>query len=126
MSARFIPDHGGYENLLSFRNARIVYDATVRFCDRFLEKRDRTVDQMKQAARSGKQNIVEGSQVSGTSKEAELKLLNVARASLEELLEDYCDFLRVRGNPQWSKNSREALFVRKLGARKDASYQTYE
>src|SRR5207237_833864 len=75
--------------------------------------------------RSGKQNIVEGSQISGTSKEAELKLRNVARASLEELLEDYRDFLRIRGNPQWSKNSREALFVRKLGAGKDMSYRTY-
>src|SRR6476620_9449245 len=96
----FIPPHGGYEELLSFQKARIVYDVTVCFCQRFLARRDRTVDQMVQAARSGKQNILEGSQVSGTSKEAEIKLLNVARASLEELLEDYRDFLRMRNlNP---------------------------
>jgi len=121
----FIPPHGGYEELLSFQEARVVYDGTVAFCGRFLEKRDRTIDQMVQAARSGKQNILEGSQVSGTSKEAEIKLLNVARASLEELLEDYRDFLRVRGNPLWGKNSREALFVRRLGAQKNKSYETY-
>jgi four helix bundle suffix protein len=121
----FIPAHGGYEELLSFKKARIVYDGTVYFCDRYLDKRDRTRDQMTQAARSGKQNIVEGSQLSGTSKEAELKLLNVARASLEELLEDYRDFLRRRGAKVWEKDSKEALFVRKLGAKKDASYETY-
>jgi len=120
----FIPPHGGYEDLLSFQKARIVYDGTVRFCERFLAKRDRTVDQMVQAARSGKQNILEGSQASGTSKEAEIKLVNVARASLEELLEDYRDFLRVRGEPAWEKNSREALFVRRLGARKNTSYES--
>jgi len=121
----FIPPHGGYENLLSFRKARIVYDATVRFCERFLERRDRTVDQMVQAARSGKQNILEGSQASGTSKETEIKLVNVARASLEELLEDYRDFLRVRGLPLWDKDVREARFVRRLGNSKDSSYETY-
>ena len=121
----FIPPHGGYENLLSFQKARIVYDATVRFCDRFLEKRDRTRDQMVQAARSGKQNILEGSQASGTSKETEIKLMNVARASLEELLEDYRDFLRVRAFALWDKDSREAIFVRRLGSNRDASYETY-
>jgi len=121
----FIPPHGGYENLLSFRKARIVYDATVRFCERFLERRDRTVDQMVQAARSGKQNILEGSQASGTSKETEIKSVNVARASLEELLEDYRDFLRVRGLPLWDKDVREARFVRRLGNSKDSSYETY-
>ena len=82
------PPHGGYQNLLSFQKAQIVYDATVRFCARFLNKRDRTYDQMVQAARSGKQNILEGSQASGTSKKMEIKLTSVARASLEELLED--------------------------------------
>jgi four helix bundle suffix protein len=81
---------------------------------------------MIQAARSGKQNIVETSKVSGTSKEAEIKLINVARASLEELLEDYRDFLRVRKAQLWTKDSREALFVRKLGATKDVFYRTYE
>src|SRR5258707_4916725 len=117
--AGFIPPHGNYRELLSYRKAEIVYDLTYRFCHRFLAKRDRTVDQMIQAARSGKQNIVEGSKVSGTSKEAEIKLINVARASLEELLEDYRDFLRVRKAQLWPKDSREALFVRKLRAQKD-------
>ena len=120
----FLPAHGGYETLLSFRKARIVFDATACFCDRFVDKHSRTHDQMVQAARSGKQNILEGSQASGTSKETELKLTNVARASLEELLEDYRDFLRVRGLPLWDKDSREALYVRKLGAG-DASYKSY-
>jgi four helix bundle suffix protein len=121
----FIPPHGGYEDLLSFQKARIVYDATVKFCERFLQKRDRTYDQMVQAARSGKQNILEGSQASGTSKEAEIKLINVARASLEELLEDYRDFLRVRKAALWDKNSREARFVRRLGAAKNRFYESY-
>jgi len=125
MSAGFIPKHGGYQNLLSYKKALIVYDATVFFCDRFINKRSRTHDQMVQAARSGKQNIVEGSMASGTSKETEIKLMNVARASQEELLEDYRDFLRTRGFALWDKNSRQALFVRKLGADKNASYETY-
>ena len=100
-------------------------DGTVRFCDRFLDKRDRTVDQMVQAARSGKQNILEGCMASGTSKETEIKLVNVARASLEELLEDYRDFLRTRSHPLWEKTSREALFVRKLGSKSDVSYESF-
>jgi len=125
MSEGFIPKHGGYQNLLSYKKALIVYDATVFFCDHFIDKRSRTHDQMVQAARSGKQNIVEGSMASATSKETEIKLTNVARASLEELLEDYRDFLRTRGFVLWDKNSRQALFVRKLGANKDASYETY-
>jgi four helix bundle suffix protein len=125
-SEGFIPPHGGYAGLLAYQKALIVFEGTVRFCECFLEKRDRTVDQMVQAARSGKQNIVEGSKVSGTSKEAEIKLINVARASLEELLEDYRDFLRVRKLGLWTKDSREALFVRKLGREKDTSYKTYE
>ena len=98
----FIPAHGGFEKLHSYRKAVIVHDATVRFCDGFIARHgDRTRDQMIQAARSGKQNIVEGSQVSGTSKELELKLVNVARASLAELAEDYCDFLRLHGAEEW-------------------------
>lgn len=125
MSEGFIPAHGGYQDLLSFQKARVVFDATVCFCDRFIEKRDRTHDQMVQAARSGKQNILEGSQASGTSKETEIKLVNVARASLEELLEDYRDYLRVRGHVLWDKNSREATFVRKLGAQENRSYEAY-
>ncbi len=126
MTETFIPPHGGYEKLLSFQKARIVYDATVRFCERFLKKGDRTIDQMVQAARSGKQNILEGSQASGTSRESEIKLVNVARASLEELLEDYRDYLRVRGVALWEKSSKEALFVRKLGAKRDTSYESYK
>jgi four helix bundle suffix protein len=121
----FIPAHDGYEKLRSYQKSQIVYDATVRFCDRFIDKKSRTHDQMVQAARSGDKNIAEGSQVSGTSKEAELKLVNVARASLEELLGDYQDFLRQRGHALWDKTCKEALFVRKLEARPDASYETY-
>lgn len=121
----FIPPHGGYEELVSFRKARIVYDGTVCFCERFVDRRSRTRDQMIQAARSGKQNILEGSQASGTSKETKIKLLNVARASLEELLEDYRDYLRAGGQALWEKNSREALFVRRLGARPYVSYEIY-
>ena len=121
----FIPAHGGYQDLLSYRKAVIVYDATVRFCRRFMNRRDRTVDQMVQAARSGKQNIVEASMASGTSKATEIKLTNVARASLVELLEDYRDFLRVRDVPQWDKDSREARYVRRLGSQKDATYETF-
>lgn len=126
MPEGFIPPHGGYENLLSFKKARIVYDATARFCDRFVDKRSRTHDQMVQAARSGKQNIIEGSQASGTSRETELKLVNVARSSLEELLEDYRDFLRTRDGALWPKDSEEALYVRKLGANPNVSYEAYK
>jgi four helix bundle suffix protein len=97
-----IPKHGGYRKLKSFQVAQLVYDVTVRFCDRYIEKRSRTHDQMVQAARSGVQNIAEGSQASGTSKKMELKLTNVARASLEELRLDYEDFLRQRGLPQFA------------------------
>jgi four helix bundle suffix protein len=122
----FVPPHGGYEDLLSFQKARIVYDATLRFCERFVDRRSRTHDQMVQAARSGKQNILEASQASGTSKETEIKLTNVARASLEELLEDYRDFLRSQSLPPWDKASREALFVRRLGAQPGISYQTFD
>lgn len=114
MTEGFIPLHGGYKNLVTYQKAEIVYDATVQFCARFLEKRDRTYGQMIQAARSGKQNIIEGSMASGTSRETEIKLTNVARASLEELLEDYRDFLRSRGAPMWPKDSKEALYVRRL------------
>jgi four helix bundle suffix protein len=94
----------------------VVYEITYRFCHRFLSRGDRTFDQMVQAARSGKQNIVEGSKAGTTSREMEIKLTNVARASLEELLEDYRDYLRVRDLPLWDKESREALYVRRLGA----------
>src|SRR6266513_326364 len=113
--AGFIPPHGHYQELLSYQKAEVVYDITYRFCQRFLNRGDRTIDQMVQAARSGKQNIAEGSKASGTSKETEIKLMNVARASLEELLVDYRDFLRVRDLRLWEKDSKEARFVRNLG-----------
>lgn len=121
----FIPPHGNYQELLSYQKAVVIYDLTFRFCERFLKKSDRTIDQMVQAARSGKQNIVEDSQASGTSKEMEIKLINVARASLEELLEDYRDFLRVRDLILWDKNSKEARYVRKLGNGSRTTYETY-
>ena len=124
-SRGFIPPHGGYEDLLTFRKTRIIYDGTVRFCDRFVDFRSRTRDQMVQAARSGKQNILEGSQASGTSRETEIKLTSVARASLEELLEDYRDYLRVNNAAQWDRNSEEALFVRQLGAREGVDYEAF-
>ncbi len=95
-----IPPHGGYRDLQSYQMAEIVYDGTVAFCDRFISKRSRTHDQMVQAARSGKQNIAEGCMASGTSKKTELKLIGVARASLEELLLDFEDYLRQKGLPQ--------------------------
>jgi four helix bundle suffix protein len=102
-SPGLIPLHGGYRKLKSFQVAQLAYDVTVRFCDRYINPRSRTHDQMVQAARSGVQNIAEGSQASGTSKKMELKLTNVARASLEELRLDYEDFLRQRGLEQWSR-----------------------
>lgn len=125
MSDGFIPKHGGYKKLLSYQKAEIVYDATVYFCDHFIERRSRTHDQMIQAARSGKQNIIEGSMASATSKETEIKLTNVARASLEELLADYGDFLRVRNFRLWEKNSKEALYVRKFGAGGRGSHESH-
>ncbi|MDA8214070.1 MAG: four helix bundle suffix domain-containing protein [Nitrospiraceae bacterium] len=121
-----IPPHGGYRNLKSYQTAEIIYDATIAFCDRFIDKRSRTYDQMVQAARSGKQNIAEGSMVSGTSKKSELKLIGVARASLEELLLDYHDFLRQRGLLLWEKNHPQAQSIRKLAWEKNRSYMTYK
>ncbi len=108
-----IPPHGGYRKLRSYQTAELVYDATVIFCDRFIDKRSRTHDQMVQAARSGVQNIAEGSMASATSKKTELKLTGVARASLEELLLDYQAFLRQKSLRLWAKDSPEALAVRK-------------
>jgi len=119
-----IPPHGGYRELKSFQSSTLVYDLTVEFCDRFV-KEHRMKDQMVQAARSGRQNIAEGCQASGTSKKAELKLVNVARASLEELLLDYEDYLRQRGLTAWDKNSVEALQVRKLSYEQNRSNMTY-
>src|ERR1039457_6533240 len=117
---KLIPAHGGYRKLKSFQVAQLVYDVTVRFCDRYIEKRSRTHDQMVQAARSGVQNIAEGSQASGTSKKTELKLTNVARASLEELRLDYEDFLRQRGLAQWPReDARRAELIARRPATAD-------
>jgi len=111
-SPGLIPTHGGYRNLRSFQVSEIVYDGTVIFCDRFISKRSRTHDQMVQAGRSGRQNIAEGSVASATSKKTELKLTNVAKASLEELLLDFQDFLRQHRLRRWGKDDPEALAVR--------------
>lgn len=110
-----IPKHGGFRKLKSFQVAQLVYDVTVRFCDKYIEKRSRTHDQMVQAARSGVQNIAEGSVASGTSKKMELKLTNVAKASLAELRLDYEDFLRQRGLRLWPQDDprRKALVARR-------------
>jgi len=108
-----IPPHGGYRKLKSFQVAQLAFDVTVRFCDRYISKRSRTHDQMVQAARSGVQNIAEGSAASGASKETEIKLTSVARASLTELQMDYEDFLRQRALPLWTKDSPSALAVRR-------------
>lgn len=126
-SHSLIPPHGGYRNLKSYQIAELIYDATVMFCDRFIDKRSRTHDQMVQAARSGVQNIAEGSMASATSKKTELKLTGVARASLEELLLDYQAFLRQKGLRLWDKDSPEALAVRKkrVSEMSDLSVMSY-
>jgi four helix bundle suffix protein len=124
-SSGFIPPHGNYRELLSYQKAEIVYDITFRFCERFLSKGDRTIDQMIQSARSGKQNIAEGAQASGTSKEMEIKLMNVARSSLEELLLDYRDYLRVRDLVLWGKDSKEALYVRRMGNQPGVTFENF-
>ena len=105
---------GGYRDTCSFQTATVIYDATYWFCERFLDHRSRTVDQMMQAGRSGRQNIAEGSRAAATSSQTELRLVNVARASLEELLLDYEDYLRHRRHSQWGAESPEALAVRNV------------
>ena len=122
---QLIPPHGGYRELQSYQMSEIVYDATVVFCDRFISRRSRTHDQMVQAARSGKQNIAEGCMASGTSKKFELKLIGVARASLEELLLDFQDLLRQRELALWEKDHPKAREVRRLCYKKNRSYKTY-
>lgn len=121
-----IPPHGGYQKLKSYQMSEIVYDATVKFCARFIDRFSRTTDQMVQAARSGKQNIAEGCMASGTSKKTELKLVNVARASLEELLLDYQDYLRQHGLRLWDKNNVQAKKIRDKCYEKNRSYMTYK
>lgn len=122
----FIPIHGGYRNLITYQKSEIVYDGTQYFTKRFFKKYDRTIDQMVQAARSGKQNIAEASMASGTSKETEIKLTNVARASLEELLIDYEDFLRTNKLPKWPKEHRLVTRLRELNKTPQANYATFQ
>ena len=122
---RLLRPRGDYQTLLSFQKAEIVYDLTFRFAHKYLARGDRTVDQMIQSARSGKKNILEGSKAALTSKETEIKLTNVARASLEELLDDYKDYLRARDLKIWHKDSKEARYVRQLGRQTAQTYETY-
>lgn len=129
--AKLAPDEkliittGNYQKLESYKTTVILYQGTVVFCDRFIGKFSRTHDQMVQAARSGKQNIVEGCKASGISSKTELKLVGVARASLEEVLEDYRDFLRHKELPIWKKNDPQTKAVRKLAYAENKSYETY-
>lgn len=122
----FIPKHGGYQKLITYQKSEIIYDGTIYFTNRFFRKYDRTIDQMVQAARSGKQNIVEASMASATSKETEIKLTNVARASLEELMIDYKDFLRTNKLPLWGKEHRLTKRLRELNKTPDATYETFK
>ena len=108
-----IPPHGGYKKLRTYKLGNLIYDATAAFCEQYLDRKDRTYDQMVQAARSGVANIIEGSEASATSKKSELKLTNVAKASHEELLTDYQAFLRQRGLPEWAAESPAAQTVRR-------------
>lgn len=125
MPKKFIPTHGGYKDLISYQKAEVVYDATIYFTNRFYKRGDRTIDQMVQAARSGKQNIAEASMASGTSKETEIKLTNVARASLEELFIDYQDFLRTNNFLEWSKEHPYTLRLRELNRLPESNYETF-
>ena len=124
-SSGFLPTPKNFRELIAYQKAEVVYDLTFRFCGLYLKRGDRTVDQMVQAARSGKQNIAEGCKAATTSTETEIKLTNVARASLEELLVDYEDFLRVRDMRKWDKDSKEALYVRKLGKQKPMTFELF-
>ena len=126
MTEKIIPAHGGYQQLLSYQKTVIIYSLTVIYCRRFLKQGDRTIDQMIQAARSGKQNIVEGSMASGTSKEMEIKLVNVARSSLEELLEDYRDALRTAAEQPWEKDSAESRHMREAGRKGSSQFPLFE
>jgi len=121
-----LPAHGGYQKLISYQRAEIIYDATVYFTARFLPKFDRTVDQMVQAARSGKQNIAEASMASGTSKETEIKLTNVARASQEELLIDYRDYMRNKQLTEWERGHPYAARMADLIKNHPTNYATFQ
>lgn len=115
MKNELIPRKGNYKQLLSYQKSEAIFEITYYFCHNFLKRGDRTVDQMIQAARSGKQNIVEGCAASSTSSKTEIRLISVAKASLHELLEDYEDYLRTRNHRQWEKDSVELNVMRKLG-----------
>ena len=115
MPEKLIRHSGNYRNLLSYKKAEVLYEMTFYFCHTYLQRGDRTIDQMVQAARSGKQNIVEGCAASATSAKTEMKLINVAKASLHELLEDYIDYLRVHNHRQWEEGSVEWNAMRNLG-----------
>lgn len=125
-AGRFIPPHGGYQDLLSYQKALIVYDVTLHFCNQFFSKFDRTREQMIQAACSGTQNILEGSEASATSKETEIKLTNTGRASLKELLENYRDFMRDRGIAEWAPDNPYALRLHQLNRTPGATYKTFK
>lgn len=126
MSSNFIPKHGGFEKLLSYQKSLIIFDATTYFTRRYFKPRDRTIDQMVQAARSGKQNIAEASLASGTSKEMEVKLTNVARASLVELLLDYQDFLRTKNLSEWPLNHPYTKRLQELHRIPNPTYDVYK
>jgi four helix bundle suffix protein len=115
MSEMLIPRKGNYKKLLSYQKTEVIFEMTYYFCHNYLQRGDRTIDQMVQAARSGKQNIVEGCAASATSNKTEIKLVSVAKASLQELLEDYEDYLRTRGHRQWEEGSKELEVMRRLG-----------
>ena len=120
---KLIRPSGNFRKLLSYQKTEVIYEMTFYFCHKYLPKGDRTVDQMIQAARSGKQNIIEGCAASATSSKTEIKLVNVAKASLQELLEDYIDYLRTRGHRQWEEGSAEWEAMRELGkTHNDADY----
>lgn len=126
MDEPLIRPHGGYRGLKAFQMSEIVYDATVAFCNRLIPRTSRTHDQMVQTARSGRQNIAEGSQASATSSKIELKLVSIARASQEELLLDYEDYLRQNQLALWPKTHEKAEYIRALAHRDDRSYATYQ
>lgn len=115
MPEKIIRPTGNYRKLLSYQKTEVIYEMTFYFCHKYLQKGDRTIDQMVQAARSGKQNIIEGCAASATSAKTEIKLVNVAKASLQELLEDYIDYLRTRNHRQWEEGSVEWEAMRRLG-----------
>ena len=123
MPETLIPRTGNFKKLLSYQKTEVIFEMTYYFCHTYLERGDRTIDQMVQAARSGKQNIIEGSAASSTSSKTEIKLLNVAKASLQELLEDYEDYLRTRNHPQWEEGSPQLEAMRRIGREhNDAAY----